>query len=180
MRKPIGIRAKSRTRRSRSGRLVRYLLGFVLLHSFVRQSSATAQQPDRMLYEGTTYKVHGFQLSPDMDRQFSDHKLKAQRSGMFEATSNLDGFTAVLEVIERKLYVKKLRSDFSVSTEEAFGRRIPETGLLADWFTGKLVEYYGDPIEPDGLNSHLRSRSRAFHFSEGRLIRVEEPQVPRR
>jgi hypothetical protein len=119
----------------------------VLLGSSIA-ATATAQIPDRIVYEGKEYDL---QTNP-MEDYFNRNPSKRPK-GSVVSSALWRGYIATFEISDNVLYLKdisievsKKTTDGSFDTEPKSVLRdvVPEGGRLKiDWFTGLLVLPYG-------------------------------------
>ena len=121
----------------------------VLIFSFAVSSAfATAQYPDRIIFEGKEYSLH----TNPMELYFSRHPDMKPTGGVL-STALWRGYVATFEVKGKNLVLKDI--EIEAYTETGNGKRditwksvkdtLVPTGeaLQVDWFTGILVLPYG-------------------------------------
>jgi hypothetical protein len=128
------------------------LVGYSL--TFVRQASATAQAPDKIIIGKLTYYLD----SNPLERFLEQHPEKRPKGGI-ESSGNWRGYTATWRIVGRKLVLERINVlvwDMKMKGPE-FERirrlnKISEVfpgvdPVIATWFSGTLVIPHGNLVE---------------------------------
>jgi hypothetical protein len=125
-------------------------IGLVLLAS-ASSAHATAQYPDKIVYESTEYSLH----TNPMESYFSTHPEKKPTGGVV-STALWRGYVATFEFEDDILVLKDIEIRFIVETDDGKqdtkwksvrDQLLPgEEVLPIDWFTGILVLPYGELV----------------------------------
>lgn len=135
------------------GRIDMKTLATIVLMTTVAASDAlaTAQYPDRIIYDGKEYSLH----TNPMESYFEKHPDK-RPTGETRSTALWRGYVATFEVKDKSLVLKDIK--IQVSTKTGDGQHdltwksvkdtlIPEGQVLQiNWFTGILVLPYGELV----------------------------------
>jgi len=130
------------------------VLTVVILILAIATSSAfaTAQHPDKILYDGQEYILHTNPMEP----YFAEHPdLKPETD--FPNTALWRGYVAtfafkanllMLEDIEVQISVERGEEEYPYKWKSVLGEVVPEGEILkVDWFTGILVLPYGERVQ---------------------------------
>lgn len=127
---------------------------------------ATMQRPDYLINDGETYKTWGFTLSPQMIENKERFVKKPENADkVVYASNDWAGIVTSLLVKDSKLYVLKIdltcwAGSEIPSNEDVFGIDIPERGLFADWYSGKIYTSW----DKEGF----------FYFENGILKKIKK------
>ena len=109
---------------------------------------ATAQRPDKIIYQGQTYSLH----SNPMEAYFSKHPDKKPKTSQ-PSTALWRGYVATFEFKDEELFLKDIEVKYRDTIENAYKWRsvleevFPEgENLKIDWLTGLLVIPYGELV----------------------------------
>lgn len=150
--------------------------------SAVQMSHGSPQAGDEMIVESEGKKsVHGFELGTGAARLVQEwRKSKGYDSVM--STGNYDGCYFKLILRKKRLYLSSVSVDAHSEIRGFFHAKIPvgviyqKKETFADWFTGELQEYFGEPVGYTEVKSMVRS----YRFKAGELIAIEVNKVPQR
>jgi hypothetical protein len=155
------------------------LLGAFVLVLSTLSLLATPQAGDQLvLKKGSKVWVHHFNLSDAASKKLDDWKKKKGYSGV-SSTANYDGYYASLELREGKLFLTKLEVDAHSDTIGFFDAEVPLSDIFgkndvsADWFSGELLEFFG---ESEGY-THYKSDVRIYVIDKGRLVETKEKKT---
>jgi hypothetical protein len=122
---------------------------FIFLFS-VSQIFATAQAPDKIIYNGKEYKLH----TNPMDAYFLKFPDKKPNTGII-SSGLWRGYIATFEIADNALYLKDIEKlqkvegaeKFETEMKSFFSDIVPAgKKLKVDWFTGILVLPYGKVV----------------------------------
>ncbi len=111
---------------------------------------ATAQQPDKLIYNGIEYNLH----SNPLESYFEKNPDKRPKGGIM-STSLWRGYVATFEIRDSVLYVKDIQISYYDTTDNNHDKQwksvinevFPEKKeIKVDWLTGILVLPYGDLV----------------------------------
>jgi hypothetical protein len=112
---------------------------------------ATAQAPDRIIYNGKEYKLHSNPLEAYF-KKFPDKRPKAD----IMSTGLWRGYIATFEFIDKSLYLKDIqievrkkggKNSFDTEWKSVVSEISPGNGKLKiDWLTGILVIPFGEIV----------------------------------
>lgn len=111
---------------------------------------ATAQQPDKLIYNGIEYNLH----SNPLESYFEKNPDKRPKGGIM-STSLWRGYVATFEIRDSVLYVKDIQISYYDTTDNDHDKQwksvinevFPEKKeIKVDWLTGILVLPYGDLV----------------------------------
>lgn len=132
---------------------------------------ATAQVSEPLQIGSVTHRIHGSGgvFSPSMSEHFQAYFKK--RGFQIESTANYKGYRIWLGVVDQRLIIKNLYFEAypDAKTEDIIGTSIPKEGLHADWFSGELIEFFGERFL-----AHTMSHERVFVFEQGRFVKTFE------
>jgi hypothetical protein len=160
---------------------MRKLLLIIFLPFVLTTARATPQQPDTVIQGGAVSAVYGFAFDAALKQKL--FKLAYEDKRWMRNSSLWRGYRAVLQIRDKRLFLVGMdfnTGDPKPSARDVLGFDIPDSGVPATWFTGKLFYYYGDTWG----YSHTRSpgdatkHSRVLHFKEGMLTNVEDLETP--
>ena len=125
----------------------------VLLFVFITSSAfATAQYPDKIVYEGKEYELH----TNPMEAYFAKHPDKKPRNGIV-SSALWRGYVATFEFKTNSLVLKDIQIQVLKDTEDrkydtswksVRGDVVPKgEELPVDWFTGILVLPHGTRVK---------------------------------
>ena len=140
-------------------------IAFILV-SLCFQSIATEQTPDVFIHNGKEAELHTtWAYQSPLEHYFS--KSKTNSPFQMESTGNYRGYVAHWEVIDKKLFLKKItvetekeeyvknevgqysqkREPYDLS--KVFESGITPNGIFADWFSGSILIFV-DPYKKTG------------------------------
>ncbi|WP_051197755.1 hypothetical protein [Flavobacterium soli] len=110
---------------------------------------ATAQYPDKIVYQGTEYSL---QTNP-LEKYFKKHPEKRPKGGVMSSAC-WRGYVATFEVLDGKLLIKKLEIEIrdkdkknGYSWKNVLEETFPDTTeRFTDWFSGLLILPHGKLI----------------------------------
>jgi len=151
-----------------------YVVLFFVWLNLISIGQGTPQSGDTLTHEGKTLYVHGFELNDQLKKQIE--QIEDSRNYSTMITSNLDGFYAKLSIENQRLYLNEL-SIIADPNKFARGVQVISIGkprLLASWFTGELLRFYGRDL---GYTEEKGTVMR-YNFVEGILISTTEEVLP--
>ena len=124
----------------------------ILLASIITSSAlATAQYPDKIMYEGKEYSLH----TNPMEAYFKKHPDKKPQEGVM-STALWRGYVATfvitnqvmqLKNVEIQIHVEKEKGEYPYEWKSVITDIVPQNKTLTvDWFTGILVLPYGELV----------------------------------
>ncbi len=124
---------------------------FVLSFLFTAEVYATAQYPDKLIYNGKEYKLH----SNPMEEYFKTNPEKKPKSDIM-STALWRGYVATFEIADNSLLLKDIqikvrkttsKESFATEWKSVFKDVVPgEERLKIDWFSGILVLPEGEVV----------------------------------
>jgi hypothetical protein len=127
---------------------MKYLLTAALSIFFCLKTYATAQYPDKIIFNGKEYSLH----SNPLEIYFEKNPDKRPKGGVM-STALWRGYVATFEVRDSQLFVKDIQIEYWDTTSkkshdtkwksvltEVFGE---QKNIKVDWLTGLLVLPYG-------------------------------------
>jgi hypothetical protein len=118
---------------------------------FASQAFATAQYPDKIIYNGKEYSLHSNPLE-DYFVKFPDQKPK----GGLMSSALWRGYVATFEIADNSLFLKDIEimvkkdesgKNFETGWKSVLKEVVPEPKKLKiDWFTGILVLPFGELV----------------------------------
>jgi hypothetical protein len=127
---------------------MKFLITTVLSIFFCLTTYATAQYPDRIIFNGKEYSLH----SNPLESYFEKNPDKRPKGGVM-STALWRGYVATFEVRDSQLFVKDIQIQYWDTTDkknhdtkwksvimEVFGE---QKNIKVDWLTGLLVLPYG-------------------------------------
>jgi hypothetical protein len=130
---------------------VKVISALFALLIFSIQIYATAQYPDKIIYNGKEYDLHSNPME-DYFEKFPDKKPKTEimSSGLWR------GYVATFEIVENKLFLKDIQimvskktadKSFEIDWKSVLKEVVQEKDKLKiDWFSGLLVVPHGKLI----------------------------------
>jgi hypothetical protein len=130
---------------------MRKTLTIILILFAELQAFATAQTPDKIIYNGKEYRLNSNPLEPYFEK-FPDKRPKSE----IMSTSLWRGYVATFEVRDNQLFLKDIeilcsdttsKETFSIKWRSVINDVFPDqNNIKIDWFTGILVIPYGELI----------------------------------
>ncbi|MFH0896065.1 MAG: hypothetical protein V2A54_16655 [Bacteroidota bacterium] len=127
------------------------ILTSLLLLLFSSSLFATAQYPDKIIYNGKEYSLH----SNPMEAYFAEHPDKRPEDGI-RSTACWRGYIATFEIRDKQLFLKDIQcqyskkgknNSFETEWKSVLGEIFPKDSLVKiDWLTGLLVLPYGKMV----------------------------------
>jgi hypothetical protein len=127
---------------------MKFLIATVLSTFFCLTTYATAQFPDKIIFNGKEYSLH----SNPLEAYFEKNPDKRPKGGVM-STALWRGYVATFEVRDSQLFVKDIQIEYWDTTNkkshdtkwksvltEVFGE---QKNVKVDWLTGLLVLPYG-------------------------------------
>ena len=133
---------------------------------------STTQVSDELFHNGLIHKVYNFSLSDEFQTRFENYRIE-NPDRFYEMSSNWDGLYFKLKIKNNRLYLVSLKFDCDLNeypkAEDIIGKFDSKEGIFASWFSGEVIEYFGEPYL-----AHMSSHSRIFEFKNGILIGIQE------
>jgi hypothetical protein len=130
------------------GKFMRTLLSVLILLFLGLRVLATAQYPDKIIYNGKEYYLH----SNPLEAFFKTNPDKRPKGGI-RSTALWRGYVATYEIRNNQLYVKDIeiecidtssKESFNYKWKSVFNEVFPnQKEFKVDWLTGLLVMPYG-------------------------------------
>lgn len=127
---------------------MKFLIATVLGTFFYLTTFATAQYPDKIIFDGKEYSLH----SNPLESYFEKNPDKRPKGGVM-STALWRGYVATFEIRDSQLFVKDIQIEYWDTTNkkshdtkwksvltEVFGE---QKDIKVDWLTGLLVLPYG-------------------------------------
>jgi len=148
--------------------------------ALVTHAYATPQAGDEMNVETEGKKsVHGFTLGDGAARLVEEWRKKKNGYYTVESSANWGGCDYRLILKNNRLYLTSVFVDSHdgkggiLKAEIPVGEIYTRSETFADWFTGDLHEYFGDPLG----YTHVSKMVRTYRFKAGQLIDVVENET---
>lgn len=152
---------------------------FAAIFYFSLLAFSTAQEPDRIIYNGDILLLHANPLALRPDFDTIDRKMFGGDKPCV-STGCWDGYVAEWAVINNQLYLTNIYaccSDdiISENLNELFGSEYKNGMVFADWVSGRLVAPSGECIEyvHSGYSS-IYEKETILRFWNGELIGSQE------
>lgn len=124
----------------------RTIIAFVLTLFISLNVFATAQYPDKILYNNKEYSLH----SNPLEEYFEKNPDKRPTGGIM-STALWRGYVATFEVIDSQLFLKDIEIEVSDTTKKNFTTKWKSilnditdgSKMKIDWLTGLLILPYG-------------------------------------
>jgi hypothetical protein len=130
---------------------MKFLISIVLSSFFYLTTFATAQYPDRILFDGKEYSLH----SNPLESYFEKNPDKRPNGGVM-STALWRGYVATFEVRDSQLFVKDIQIQYWDTTDKknhdtkwksVMTEVFPDQkNLKVDWLTGLLVLPFGEIV----------------------------------
>ncbi len=131
--------------------IMRKTLTIILILFAELQAFATAQAPDKIIYNGKEYSLYSNPLEPYFEK-FPDKRPKSE----IMSTALWRGYVATFEVRDNQLFLKDIeiqchdttsKESFSIKWRSVINDVFPDqNNIKIDWFTGILVIPYGELV----------------------------------
>lgn len=131
---------------------IKLLMTLMFILVFIRSVGATAQYPDKIIYEGREYAM---QTNP-MEAYFDKYPDSKPRKGIM-STALWRGYIATFEIKQGQLFVKDIKVEVrDTSGEVKFATKwisvlkevfAGEEAVKVDWLTGLLVIPHGKLVQ---------------------------------
>ena len=127
------------------------LLLFICFHLTV---FGTAQEPDKLIYNGKEYSLHSNPMEKYFEK-FPDKRPQGKGKVQVVSSSLWRGYIATFEIKDNQLYlkdieievVKKVKKDYEYSWKSVLKKVFPNKDLVKiDWLTGLLVLPKGEIV----------------------------------
>jgi len=124
--------------------LMKTLFSFIFLAIFAFKGFATAQYPDKILYQGKEYDLY----SNPMEAFFEKNPDKKPKGGA-NSTALWRGYVATFEIRDNILYVKDIKIQLSSNEwKSVLSEVFPnQKNIKVDWQTGILVVPHGKLVQ---------------------------------
>jgi hypothetical protein len=161
----------------------RFLACFLLMLSFSAVTLATAQAPDRLIYNGETYDLFS---NPLESRYEKENRPSFWIAPNTRSSGNWRGYVATWEILNDQLYLVKINSWLcrnsaenksdcrQANLKELFGESVVDDRVSASWFSGSLRVPDGKQLQYVHAGyASVYERDIMFEVEAGKIIKRE-------